>query len=158
MRDAPVQLHTLPGDPPRSIGYRALFTLLPGNLQIMVLVFPLVTIAGVVWFTLSPDRYSGNVLLVTIILLPIYAVMIELSRRKLQRYQRVVGTVTRINAGDTMEGFGGCNVLHYRYDHAGSTFNDEHMTVDPKGLTVGDPVWVLVDPKKPSRSVMWVGK
>ncbi len=146
-----------PGDPPRAISYRALFALLPGNLQIMVVAHPLATVAGLIWFKLSPDEYSGKVLFFAIITLPIYVVMIELFRRKLQRYRQVVGTVTAIPAGDAMEGFGRCKVLHYQYPFDGGTYDDEHMTADPKGLKVGDPVWVLVDPNKPSRSVLWVG-
>jgi hypothetical protein len=156
MRDPPVPLETSPGDPPRSIGYRTLLGLLPGNLQIIVLVYPLLTIVSVLWFTFRPNEYSGKVLLVVAAVLPIYAVMIERFRRKLQRYQQVVGTVIAITAGAIMEGFGGCKVLHYQYEYRGGTFRDEHMTADPQGLRVADAVWVLVDPNRPSRSVMWV--
>jgi hypothetical protein len=157
MPDSPVPVAASPGDPPRRIGYRTLYRLLPGNLQIVVVALPLVTITCVLWFTLRPNHNAGKALFVAAAVFPVYVVTIESFRRKLRRYRPVAATVTAITAGDTMVGFGGCKVLRYRYDYEGRSFKDEHMTVDPKGLTVGAPVWVLVDPKRPSRSVLWVG-
>jgi membrane protein YdbS with pleckstrin-like domain len=99
MPDTPMS----PREPPGSIGYGTLFTLLPGNLQIMVVVFPLLMVAGVLWVTLSPNHHSGKVLFVVTVMFSVYVVLIELHRRKLQRYQQVAGTITEITAGNIME-------------------------------------------------------
>ena len=152
LRDDAVPVGKSPGNPPRRIGYGELYPHLPGNLQIMVVAFPLTAIASVLWFAFSPNQYSRKVLFFVAVVFPIYVVMFERHRRKLQQYRQVVGDISAITDGEY-----GCKVLHYRYRYEGRIYEDDHMTVDPQSLGVG-AVWVLVDPRRPSRSVLWMGK
>lgn len=131
-----------------------MYGLLPGNLQIMVIVIPPLTIAVAIWATLNPRKESLTPALTTAVMIPIYVLMIEWHRRRLNNYLPVVGIVTKVERGE--KEFSGCWVIHYAYVISGENFADDHMTSNKRRPEPGELVWLLVHPTKPSKFVLWL--
>jgi hypothetical protein len=145
---------SFPGDPPRHITFKRLFACLPGNLQIMIILFPPVFVATLVWILVSPDENSCTAFGTAVVALPFYVLMILVKKRNLQHRPATVGAIKDITKGEGS--FSGCEVIHYSYSVEGRVFRGEHLTSDPKGAEVGQKPWVLFNAGRPQESTLWV--
>jgi hypothetical protein len=143
-----------PGDAPRKIGLPTFYRLLPGNLQIMVIAFPPAAVGVSIWALLDPRKESLSSAFTALIMLPIYVLMIESHRRRLNNYHPAVGIITKVERGE--KEFSGCWVLHYAYVVDARDYNDDHMTANTIHPQPGELVWILVHPTKPRKSVLWI--
>ena len=143
-----------PGNPPRAVGLRRLWRGLPGSLQIMVIVYPLVCIAVLIWILSSFSKHSFTSCFVAAVCGPNYAGMILWRWRQLRHWPATLGQITRVGRGRGDDS--DCKLVGFDYTVGVRKFSGEHLTLDPRGAVTGDEIWVLFNPADPQKSIVWM--
>jgi hypothetical protein len=142
-----------PGPVPRQITWSQLYAALPGNLKLMVLVFPVLLPAVSLWLVFDFRKEAFVAFCAALIMLPIYAWMIWRHFRKLVYFESTLATLLKIERGK--QEFSGCYVLFYSYEYLGQRYEDDFMLGPKPNLNPGDSFWILLDPIHPESSLVW---
>lgn len=156
---SPRDLGRNPGSAPRSISLGRVFSLAPVPLQIGTTVTPLGALIGAVWLAVEPG--SKNALMVlAAVPFPLLLAVVWLWRVRTVATRGVpaLGEITRIKSPENLA-FATSVEVRYSYEWEGTRHKGHTIVGDPatvEGYAGGDGIHLVIDPRKPSRSLPWL--
>jgi len=145
-----------PGPAPRSIDFDQAFRRFPAMIQFSLIIFPLMVVGGLAWSVLFGGGRSGYAMAsLTGFVLLLNAYWAWSHYRKLTHYEAVLGNVkSYTNPQDFQTSH--MIILQFRYEVNGVPYRGEQNVGNHPNLPIGDPLWVLYNPKRPKDAIPWL--
>lgn len=146
---------TNPGPAPRQLGAKDILKRLPAMVQFSLIVFPIVILACLLWFTLGGERTALGLVVLAGVVFVFNAVLAWSHYRKLTHYPATLGRVTGFTNPDDFQ-TSHLVILHYDFQVDGTVHSGQQNVGTKPNLQIGSPLWVLYNSHRPTDAIPWL--